>query len=65
MKVDKTDIIIAKKRAVPIEVGQEVSETHTIEQIDVTENATYVTVTDSKVSRTYGAKVFLEKFKGH
>lgn len=63
MKTDQTTIIIPKKKSMPIEVGQQVSDTQTIKSIDVTDNATYVEVTDGESSLIYGAKVFLEKFR--
>lgn len=62
MKVEKTHIIIPKKKAVPIEVGQKLSDGRTIEKIDVTDNATWITITDGKTSTAYGAKIFLDKF---
>lgn len=61
-KVNNVTISIAKKRSVPIEVGQTVVSTsgaeHTITMIDDTENTIYVRVGEM----WYGAKIFLAKF---
>lgn len=62
-KVDKTHIIIPKKKAVEVKVGDEHGDLK-VSQIDVTDNATYVYVQNEEgVETAYGAKIFLSKFK--
>lgn len=62
-KVDSTAIIIAKKKAEEVSVGDVYGKV-TISQIDVTPNATYIYVKDEDEKETaYGAKIFLNKFK--
>lgn len=67
MKVNKTYISIPKKPTFEVNVGDEFDGkdgVYEIVDIDVTENATYITVSDKSGKETaYGSKVFMEKFK--
>lgn len=64
-KVNQTHIIIPKRKAVEVNVGDDLGKGLEVSQIDVTENATYVYVKNEEgIETAYGAKIFLSKFKG-